>query len=185
MASRFSVRKRGGAIAAIASGAVVDWNTEHGAGKDIATAADELAQWRPVGRAAAIDVARADDEIGVLRERQEVGQVFGIVRVVGVHLEDELVAVLDGIVKAEYVRGAQAHLAGAVQRADPRIRRADLVDELAGAVGRVIVDDQDVGLGREAQDVRDQAGDILALVIGRDDDQRPHALLLATYSGSS
>src|SRR5690242_20625279 len=70
-----------------------------------------------------------------------------------------------------------------MQRADPWVGGADLVDKLSRPVRGAIVDHQDIGLGRHAQDIIDQAGDILALVIGWDYNQCPHATLLAPHSG--
>jgi hypothetical protein len=51
------------------------------------------------------------------------------------------------------------------------------VEQLAGAVGRVVVDEQEVGEGDRGQEVLDHVLDVVALVVRRDDDQggRGHA----------
>ena len=55
--------------------------------------------------AAAGDVARTDDDVGAFVERaHELGQVFGIVREVGVHLEEALVAFGEALLERLHVR---------------------------------------------------------------------------------
>ncbi len=120
-------------------------DTEDGAREDIAAAADEFAQPRPIGRTPAFDIARPNHQIGVLGQREELWQVDGIVREIGVHLEDEVVALLDGVMEASDIRGSQAHLAGAMQHVNGAIARGQFVGDFAGAIGRIIVDDKEVG----------------------------------------
>jgi hypothetical protein len=57
-----------------------------------------------------------------------------------------------------------------------RIGRRDRVGELAGAVGGIVVDHEDVGLHRLGVDALDQVREIVPLVVGGDDDEdRIHA----------
>ena len=69
--------------------------------------------------------------------------------------------------------GAEAELAGPVQGLDPRVVRGQFVDHAAGPVRRVVVDDQDVGLGGVAMDLLDQPGNIVALVVRGHGDEQP------------
>src|SRR5260221_2501780 len=163
--------QRLGPVAAVAAGTIVHRHAKHGAGEDVAAPADELAQRRPVGRAAPSNVARANHQVRPLARLEEVRQIARIVRKVGIHLEDQIVAVRDGILEAFDVGGAEAELAGTMQHVYLWLPRTERVDDLSGAVWRVIVYDQQVGCRHEAQNILDQADDILPLVVGWDDDE--------------
>ena len=95
-----------------------------------------------------------------------------IVREVGVHLEHEVVVALERPAKAGEVRGAQSHLSRALEDVHARVRRHDRVDDRRRAVRRPVVDDQDLESRILAQHRLDQPGDVLALVVRRDDDER-------------
>src|SRR4249919_3298396 len=82
---------------------------------EAAAARDELARHPPVLGAAALDPARSDHHVGAgPRALEHRLQVPGVVREVGVHLEDEVVAVGDGAAEAGEVGGAEPELAGPV-----------------------------------------------------------------------
>ena len=51
-------------------------------------------------------------------------------------------------------------------------RARHLVEQLAGAVGRVVVDEQDVGVAERGEQPAGDVLDVLALVVRRHDDQR-------------
>ena len=93
---------------------------------------------------------------------------------VGVHLEDVVVALREGILEAGEVGGAEPQLARTVQDVDPAGARAlQLVGDLPGPIRRVVVDDQhgEIALGENRAD---QVGQILALVVGGNNDQGAH-----------
>ena len=54
--------------------------------------------------------------------------------------------------------------------ADARIGRREPVREVAGAVGRAVVDDEQHGAGERVEDRRRDPGQVLGLVVGRQDD---------------
>ena len=56
-----------------------------------------------------------------------------------------------------------------MQHVHTRVGRRQLIGELTRAIGRVVVNDQDVESRILGKDQRNDAGDILALVIRRDD----------------
>jgi hypothetical protein len=58
-----------------------------------------------------------------------------------------------------------------VQYVDAMLGRRDLVGQLPGAVGRAVVHHQDLQALVAREDGRDQAGEVLALVVRRDDDE--------------
>ena len=72
---------------------------------------------------------------------------------VGVHLEDQVVPVLERPAEAREVGLPQPGLARPVQHVDPRLGGGQLVGQLAGAVGRIVVHDQHVELGILLQDL--------------------------------
>ena len=83
-----------------------------------------MAAEAPALDAAAGDVARADDDVGAVVERaHEVGQVPDVVREVGVHLEEAVVALGEPLLERLDVRRAEAELAGAVHDVDVRVAR--------------------------------------------------------------
>ena len=59
-----------------------------------------------------------------------------------------------------------------------------LLDDLPGAVGGVVVDDDDLGAGgRVAEDLLDERADIVLFVVGREDDRHiRHSLRLCSYA---
>jgi len=59
---------------------------------DVGEAGEESALPRPVDESAAGAIARADDEVVARAEIDQLREVAGIVGVVGVHLDDEIVA---------------------------------------------------------------------------------------------
>ena len=68
---------------------------------------------------------------------------------VGVHLEDQLGAAGEGRAEAGDVGGAEAFLARPVQDVDALVLGGEPVGDLAGPVGRAVVDDQDPRRGRQ------------------------------------
>ena len=94
---------------------------------------------------------------------------------VGVHLEDALGAPGESLAEPGEVRRGEALLAGPVQDADVRHLARELVRQLAGAVRRVVVDDQRVQLHAvtvgHLADAAQGVAQVLALVVrGEDDD---------------
>ena len=102
------------------------------------------------------------------------GQVAGVVRQVGVHLEEQVGAAGQRVAKAGDVGLAEALLAGAVQHLDVGVLAGQAVGQLAGAVGRVVVDDQRVELQVVAvgdlADALEGVPQVVAFVVGRKDD---------------
>src|SRR5690606_3860017 len=82
-----------------------------------------------------------------------------------------LVAALEGPAEALEVGRAEPELAAPVEDVDPRVFRRELVGDRAGAVGRGVVDDEDVESRVLCEDHWDETGQVLPLVVGRDDDQ--------------
>src|SRR6266704_653686 len=68
------------------------------------------------------------------------------------------------------VRGAETRLARAMQHMDVRIAGRELVGDLASAVRAVVVDDEHVSGGNGGSDPAHDRLDVVALVVGRDDD---------------
>jgi hypothetical protein len=89
---------------------------------------------------------------------------------VGVHLQDEVGAAVEGAAEARQVGRAEAFLAGPVEDLDARVGGREAVGDTAGAVGRVVVDDEDPGVGGQVRAGRlHDRGDVRRLVVGRED----------------
>jgi hypothetical protein len=140
---------------------------------EVAAAAEDLARAGPVDDAAAGHVAGPEDEVGAgVDAVQQVGELLRRVRPVGVHLDEDVVPVLHAPGEPVQVRGAEAGLAGAVEDVHVVVRGGELVGEVAGAVGAVVVGDQDVRAGTALR-TRRRCGQVLALVVRRDDHEHP------------
>jgi hypothetical protein len=128
-----------------AGGAILD-SIESGqiAGAEVAPAGDGPPQPTPIfGDAAAGNVAAADDEVGALiQDRQQPGDVGGLMGEIGVHLHDRLgVKFLQGISHSPDIGGAQAlFLTG--EEVQIRISGHQLPDGVGGAVRRVVIHHQ-------------------------------------------
>jgi hypothetical protein len=132
---------------------VPDRHAEHGARVPAAEARDEPARRGPVLDAAAVDVARAEDDVGApaggVQQPRQVGRV---VREVRVHLDDVAGAASERVVEAGHVGRAEAALARPVQHLDLLVPGGEAVRDVAGAVGRRVVDHEDAqALGRGGQ----------------------------------
>src|SRR5690606_11125016 len=138
----------------------------------VAGPVDDLSPGHPPG---------ADDELGrvrTLRTGEEVEQLLGPVRAVGVLLYYELVAPLERPLEAGHVRMSQSLLARAVQDVEAVVTGRCRVGDRAGAVGAVVVGDEDVGVRDGLPGALQRGRERLTLVVGRDDDESPHAVLL-------
>ena len=121
-------------------------------------------------------IAGAQHHIGMVQGRPQGGQAAGVVREVGVHRKDLLVAHGQDIVKAHEVGSPQAQLAWTVQHAHPTWKAMrELLRHLSGPVRGVVVDNQDVERPL-FQNAGNQAFEIPGLVVRRDDDY-----ILPTY----
>ncbi len=91
---------------------------------------------------------------------------------IGIHVDDVAIAMLDRITQAGDNRGPQAELSLAMQAMNSRVGRRLLVAPAASAVGRVIVDHQEVNIRSVAEDFVDQPWEVLDFVIRGRHDQR-------------
>ena len=80
---------------------------------------------------------------------------------VGVHLDDDAGAAVERGAEPVEVGPAQALLGRAVPHADARIGGGQLVGQAAGAVGRVVVDDEQRRARQSAED-RAETGPMLS-----------------------
>ena len=166
--------QRFAAPAAEAAGAVGDRHPGHAADVAVGEGAQDQPVQRPVDDADALQVARADDQVMAAAQRHlhHLGQVLGIVREVRVHLADEVLGAGARQRQRLDVGAAEPLLAGAVQHLDAVGELAgQRVGDLAGAVGRLVVDHHHAEAGMR-DDVAHQPGQVLPLVVGRNQDER-------------
>jgi hypothetical protein len=114
---------------------------------------------RPVDDRYAAGIARANDQIEVVSQ------------LVGVHLEHQLVVMLERVPKPLDVRRSQAKLARTVDDVDSLVMFCQRVDDLSGTVGRRVVDDENLQPLALRQDLVYERLHVLPLVVGRDDDE--------------
>src|SRR3954470_12363191 len=89
---------------------IADGDAQDQSRVEAAAAAEGAPVERPVLDAAAVDVSRADHEVGVVSRADEARKVGGIVREVRVHLEQQLGPAGEGALEARQVRPTQALL---------------------------------------------------------------------------
>ncbi len=120
---------------------------------------------------AALDIACADDEVGLARFelRQHLGQQRFVMLQIAIHHGHERRAGRENALDAG---PGQAPARDTPEAAYPSVRGAQRLGGGGGAVRRIVVDDDDFPLcvGQGAGDPLHQLGDIAGLVEGRDDD---------------
>jgi len=137
---------------------------------EVPSAREQLSPERPVHDTATRDPPRADHEVGVAQGVEQQVELLGLVGPVGVHLADHVVPLVERDPEPVLVRRPEAALLGAVQDLDGVVARGQLVGDLAGAVGRVVVDDQHPPrIGQVGEDRGDDLLEVAGLVVGRQD----------------
>ena len=102
----------------------------------------------PARDGAAGHVARADGQVGAVLDRVDQRRQHGrVVLEVGVHLDEDVVALLEAPGEAGPVGRAEPGLLGAAQDVDRAVLGAPLLGQVGGAVGAAVVDDEDARRG--------------------------------------
>lgn len=163
------------------AGQVVDRNAEDELRVETAAPTHEPTHEPPISRSASRHVAGAEHEVGLSGGSDEPGKVGRAVREVTVHLDDEVGAGCERLPEPRQVRRAEALLARAVQHVEERAAGSQLVGELAGPVGGVVVDDEDSALDASPRERlvngHDEWLEVLALVVGGEaDHEHPHII---------
>jgi hypothetical protein len=84
--------------------------------------------------------------------------------------------VIDALREAVAHRVADSDLARTAQHLDVPEPAPDLVGQVGGAVRTVVVDDEDVGVGRGGPRAFEELRDVLRFLVGRSHDEGPHRL---------
>ena len=126
---------------------------------------------RPAHRAAAGHAAGADRHIRRLarhglERRQEPRNVGRIVAEVGIHVYRDFEATAAGEPKAFEDRTAQAAATAADEHVEARLATGPLAGDLPCAIGRIVVDDQELNVGRAGEHGIDQMLDVFPFVVG-------------------
>ena len=92
-------------------------------------------------------------------------------REVGIHLEDEVILVLDSPFETSDIRGSKTLFSGTFNEEEfPLESRLDeSFNDVGSAVGRAVVDDQNMELQRQLHDHFDDVFDVFFLVVSRND----------------
>ena len=175
-----------------APGEVPDRDAQRRPGVGAPQAADRAPAWAPVGDPAAIRVARAEHQVRVGGRLQQTRQVGRVVGEVGVHVGDQLRPARQRLPEPGHVRGPEAPLGRPVQDGDVLAIACEPIGDLAGAVGRRVVDDQESPRGRQLLERRgDDRLDVGGLVVGGNDEpdarvlRHPRMLFAARLGGTS
>ena len=125
---------------------------------------------RPVLGLAAGHVTRTNSQVSARLHCTNQGRkLLRLVRAVSVHFNQNVVACLKAPIEAGEVCATQTVLNGAVQNVNLGILSRQLISNLAGAVGAVIIHHENVHLGSCLAKTLYHDGQVLLLVIRRDD----------------
>ena len=101
-------------------------------------------------------------------------------REVRIHLTDHVSICLQGQSDTIDIRASEPAATNAVQHQHAAIvAQREVVSQLAGAIRRAIVDDENPQV-RNVEKSLNELGQVFPLVVGREDDQGPHAMVRAT-----
>ena len=133
---------------------------------------------RPVDDIDPLDVARAHHHVApLLGCPAEAHQIVGVVRKVAVHLADEVEAAAQPPLETGQVGRAEPLLAAPLDEVQPLGELLLTAPHDGGrAVGRAVVDDQQLEGLAQREDLVNHCGDVLPLVVGRYDNQFAHGL---------
>ena len=158
--------------AAIAARAVAGAQSCDEMNVQISKTAQESPAKRPVDNRAAGNVPGSNDHIGLAGRRDQVGQMPGVVRQVGVHLTDHVDRLADCLLDSVNVGPSEAATSRPVHNIDAAGMLArEILGDTPGTVWRSIVNDQDSHVRLRQKSV-DEHREIVALVVGRYDDKR-------------
>ncbi len=155
-----------------ATGQVVHTEPEHNAREQAAAARDQPPPEPPVLDPATGRVPRADDQVGLVVDdrRHECRQDRRVVGPVGIHLEHDRGATVEGGRKAVQVRTPEALFARPVTHVDAAIRGRQLIGDPPGSVGRRVIDDEQRRARQHRQDRVGDPGQVVGLVVRRQHD---------------
>ena len=101
----------------------------------------------------------------------EAEEVVRIVREIGIHLEDVVIAVVQGPFESGQIGRAQSLFPAPFKQVQPlRELRLKPFDDDGRPVGGTVVDDEDLEISGEGEHLPGDGFDVLLLVVSRDDD---------------
>ena len=127
----------------------------------------------PVHDAHAVAVTRTYGEVAPLFRASGVQakQIVGIVGKVGIHLEDVIVAMVQGPAEAGQIGGSESLFSAPLDQVEAvRELRLKPFHDAGRPVGGAVVDDKDVELADEGEHLPADGFNVLLFVVGRDDD---------------
>ena len=162
------------AIDAKGSAVVTCWQTQKDSRESVHQPRRQVPEKWPALNGSSGDVATSDRDadamIGFFLHRVDHRtQALGRVTEVCVHGGDEVEAVFKGVTKSFDGSGSQSKLSRTMDALKRTVRCLTIAAPIPRAVGRVIVDDQNLRLGNGPLQLLDQARKVLLFVIGRND----------------
>src|SRR6185369_1594470 len=159
-------RDRGEPVATVGAGSVVG-QPQEGLGEQMAGEGQSLPIEVPPLEALCLEKSgRHHHGVTLVRLAQKLRDMAGRVREVTVHGDELVVALFVRVGDARVMGAADSHLPRAMDHLHPRLLGAQTIEDLAGAVGGVVVDEQQVEIDAEVQDLTTKALSVLLLVIG-------------------
>lgn len=163
---------------------VVHGVPQHQANKEVEGQAAQIAL--AVFHAAALDKARANDQVAALQSIQHLCQVIGAVVEIGIHYDDLVAA---GVEDAVVDSAGKSALVLADQAADGEARQgSERLNRGGGAVGASIIDHQNLNWLPQRSQVgfygSDEVGNVPALAVGGQNDGCVHdGLIIRVLAG--
>ncbi len=148
----------------------MSWDAQQISRQGIGGFADQGAD-KPVIAAAALGVTRTDNKIIILQKLFYDREVFGVMGKVGVHGDELLVLMVDGIFHCHQMSRPQAQLGRAVNHMDSRVCGREPVQKSTRSVRRVVVDYEDFRIRKMLENFIENIFGVVRFVIGSSKNQ--------------
>ena len=123
---------------------IVQRNAQHHSGVGVAALRQDLPALRPILCSTTGYPPRAQHEVSVRQRVQKTVQLLGLVRPVGIHFDENLEFALESPGEPGDVRRSETSFGRSMHDVNVIIRSRQRVSDRSGAIGRIVVGDQDV-----------------------------------------
>ena len=159
------------AIAAEAAAVVLAGQSQQQPSPHVDQAAHEFSSAGPPQDSAARNIAGGDSDVAVFTGSDQFWYGVNGVTEVGIHIDQQFVVLADAKLEAGGHGGTESQLSGSVQDMQSGFAESQLFDQLSGAVGRIVIDDEDLQIGAQVQQQGQQFPQILDFVVGTECDE--------------
>lgn len=162
------------AIAAEAAAVVAAGQSQQQSGPHVDQTAHEFSSGSPPEDSATRNIAGGDGDVAMFTGRNECrDRLYGMAEVC-IHVDKQFVVMVNAEQETGCHGGAQSQFSGPVQDMQPGFAESQLFDQLSGAIGRVVIDDEDLQIGAQGQQQRQQFAQVIDFVVGTECNEDTH-----------